>query len=112
MNEPTPTGLPNQAPQSLFVDRSAQEIAIGFYGYWYRLQDLQALQLSGKRIPGGLSGRIELANLHWQLANRELDALVASDPAKARAVQDWLEVSENEVIRHKAQELKAQLDQR
>jgi len=105
MIEDHATKMSGRAEPRMFDNLDPQEIMASFYGYWYRLQDLQAVQASGVRTPGGLSSRIELASLHWQLANQSLDSLVDSDPAKAQAVQEWLSVSADRVTQNKAKEL-------
>jgi hypothetical protein len=100
---------PPEHVSHMFDHLSPQEVVASFYGYWYRLQDLQELQLRGQRVPGGLSGRIELASLHWQMANKSIESLVDTDPVKARAIQEWLAVSSVPVILDKAKGLAERL---
>jgi hypothetical protein len=106
------SSAPAKPTSGIFDHLNPQEIMTSYYGYWYRLQDMQQLQAGGKRIPGGLSGRIELANLHWQMANHAFDDLVHRDPAKARAVQEWLALSSEPTIHSKAIKLQAALEDR
>lgn len=98
MNEPKPP----KSTLDLLERLSASNILTLYHGAWSRLRDLQELQATGRRIPGGLSGRIHLAHLNWIAINDALKQLAEHDPDKARAVQEDLAISSIDVMRDKA----------
>jgi len=71
------------------------------------LRDLQELQLKGKRVPGGLSRRIEVAGGYLSLLNDRINELRQVDPEKFIAIWEWLELSPQPSVRHHATEMKA-----
>jgi hypothetical protein len=90
------------------VFRSDQLVPL-LYGYWARLEDLQNIQQEGKRIPGGISGRIENVDLTRELLERHMLALASTDPEAARELYQELKVSRVWVIARFAEKLKREL---
>jgi hypothetical protein len=99
-------------PPNIFTGGSPLDIVTRYYGYWYRLKDLQDLQFSDRRVPGGISSHIEMAQLYWLAANQALDDLVEPDPDTVQAVQEVLAVSAEPVFQNKAKELAKRLRER
>ena len=78
---------------ALLDQLSPRDIAALEIGHYHMLRDLQDMQLAGRRLPGGLSGRIELASGYQRILRDGLEALAVRDPDKLLLVTEYLDLS-------------------
>ncbi len=83
----------NQTDSNHLDNLPARDIVALYLGYRKLLHDLQDYQLSGKRLVGGFSTRIQIASLHHMHLEDELRGLARRDPDKLRDIQDYLRLS-------------------
>jgi hypothetical protein len=91
------------------VDAYPDELLRDLYAADARLKDLSAMQRAGVRLPGGLSGRIELARLRLMAAREHIFDLIERDPAAAQALLTDINHSRNLAVAHLAETLHTQL---
>jgi hypothetical protein len=85
---------------------SPRDLATLYIGTFQMLQDLSAVT---RRLPGGISGRIQLAHLALMSVKDDLDELVKENPDKLEAVCEYLELSQERAIYERAQEFREKL---
>ncbi len=83
----------NQTDSNHLDNLSARDIVALYLGYRKLLQDLQDCLLSGKRLAGGFSMRIQIANLYHMQLEDELRSLALRNTERLRDIQDYLRLS-------------------
>ena len=71
------------------------------------LDDLNEFSSTGKRVPGGLVRRIELANLYRMALEDELKVFARSNPERYAAIWEWLQFAQNQAVRQSAERMEA-----
>ena len=84
---------------------SPRDIAALYAGYLLMLDDLSAASVRGAKVPGGLSTRIELANLYRMSLDDALRDLHQRNPDKFTAIWEWLALSRHAAVRHGADQM-------
>jgi len=85
---------------------SPRDLAALYIGTFQMLQDLNAVT---RRLPGGISTRIQLAHLSLMSVKDDLDELAKENSDKLEAVCEYLELSQERAIYERAKKLREKL---